>query len=193
MYTNNEPDSSDDGYGEDTQESEDDLDSTSDSSFDEFENDAFDWSVYDKEEMNSESIEEENEFEAVVKQSLIQWVVDCNIPRSHVSNLLKRLHCDANLTFLPLDSRTLLSSKRGKIQLMDMPPGKYQHFDVAAALLKVLEAMVAAGKEIPNVLNILVNIDGIPLSKSSSSDFWPILIKVLGEFFCYVSEIIRNN
>ena len=139
MYTNNEPDSSDDGYGEDTQESEDDLDSTSDSSFDEFENDAFDWSVYDKEEMNSESIEEENEFEAVVKQSLIQWVVDCNIPRSHVSNLLKRLHCDANLTFLPLDSRTLLSSKRGKIQLMDMPPGKYQHFDVAAALLKVLE------------------------------------------------------
>lgn len=189
MYTNNEPDSSDDGYAEDTQESEDDLDSTSDSSFDEFENDAFDWSVYDKEEMNSESIEEENEFEAVVKQSLIQWVVDCNIPRIHVSNLLKRLHCDANLTFLPLDSRTLLSTKRGKIQLMDMPPGKFQHFDVAAALLKVLEAMVAAGKEIPNVLYILVNIDGIPLSKSSSSDFWPILFKVLGEFFL----CIRNN
>ncbi|KAK4028296.1 hypothetical protein OUZ56_017576 [Daphnia magna] len=54
MYTN-EPDSSDDGCAEDTQESEDDFESTSDSSFDEFENDAFDWSVYDKEEMNSES------------------------------------------------------------------------------------------------------------------------------------------
>lgn len=79
LYTN-EPDSSDDGYAEDTQESEDDFDSTSDSSFDEFENDAFDWSVYDKEEMNSESIEDENEFESIVKQSLIQWVVDCNIP-----------------------------------------------------------------------------------------------------------------
>lgn len=182
MYTN-EPDSSDDGCAEDTQESEDDFDSTSDSSFDEFENDAFDWSVYDKEEMNTESIEDENEFESNVKQSLIQWVVDCNIPRCHVSNLLKRLHRDANLKFLPLDSRTLLSSKREKLQLTDMPPGKYQHFDVAAALFNVLETMAAAGKEIPNVLYILVNIDGIPLSKSSSSDFWPILFKVLGELF----------
>jgi hypothetical protein len=84
--------------------------------------------------MISESIEDENEFESIVKQSLIQWVVDCNIPRCHVSNLLNILHRDANLTFLPLNSRTLLSSKRGKLQLTDKPPGKYQHFDVAAAL-----------------------------------------------------------
>jgi hypothetical protein len=73
-----------------------------------------------------------------------------------------------------------LSSKRGKLQLTDKPPGKYQHFDVAAALLNVLEAMAAAGKEIPNVLYILVNIDGIPLSKSSSSDLSAIIFKDLG-------------
>ena len=130
--------------------------------------------------MISESIEDENEFESIVKQSLIQWVVDCNIPRCHVSNLLNILHRDANLTFLPLNSRTLLSSKRGKLQLTDKPPGKYQHFDVAAAFLNVLEAMAAAGKEIPNVLYILVNIDGIPLSKSSSSDLLAIIFKDLG-------------
>jgi hypothetical protein len=40
--------------------------------------------------------------------------------------------------------------------------------------------MAAAGKEIPNVLYILVNIDGIPLSKSSSSDLLAIIFKDLG-------------
>lgn len=101
--------------------------------------------------MTSGGPSEENEFELTVKESLIQWVVDCNIPHSNVSNLLKRLHRDANLTFLPLDSRTLMLSTRGQVQVTEMPPGKYKHFDVAAALLNVLEATAAAGKEIPNI------------------------------------------
>lgn len=44
-----------------------------------------------------------------------------------------------------------------------------------------MAAMELSGIEIPEVLYMLVNVDGIPLSKSSSSDFWPILIKILGE------------
>ncbi len=89
------------------------------------------------------------ELESTVKQSLIKWVVDCNIPRCHVTNLLKRLHNDAKLTFLPLDSRTLMSSKRGKIEVREMPPGKYQHFDIVASLQKILAAMELSGIEIP--------------------------------------------
>lgn len=83
---------------------------------------------------NSEGSPDKTELESTVKQSLIKWVVDCNIPRSHVTNLLKRLQNDANLTFLPLDSRTLMSSKREKIEVREMPPGKYQHFDTVASL-----------------------------------------------------------
>lgn len=121
-----------------------------------------------------------SEFQNVVKRSLGQWLVECFIPRCHVSYLLKRLHNDAKLTSLPLDSRTLLSSQRGKIELIEMPPGKYQPFDIAVALLNILAAIAGNGKEVPDVLYILINIDGIPLYKSSLSDFWPILIKVLG-------------
>lgn len=120
------------------------------------------------------------EFECTVKQSLIEWAVGCNIPRCHVTNLLNRLHNHAKLTFLPLDSRTLLSSKRGKIQLREMRPGKSQHFDIVASLLKLLAAMEFSETEIPDVLYMLANVDGIPLSKSSSSDFWPILLKIQG-------------
>ena len=91
------------------------------------------WSENDVEEYlsdNSEGSPDKTELESTVKQSLNKWVVDCNIPQCHVTNLLKRLHNDAKLTFLPLDSRTLMSSKRGKIEVTEMPTGKYQHFDI---------------------------------------------------------------
>lgn len=120
------------------------------------------------------------QFEENVKQSLVQWVVECNIPRCHVNNLLKRLNKDAQLNFLPLDARTLLSSKRGKVTLIDIPPGKYYHFNVENGLIDMLTDMSKRGIDIPNELKILVNVDGIPISKSSSSEFWPILVKVLG-------------
>lgn len=148
------------------------------------ETDVFLWPENDFDEYSSDSSDGSTaqiKLESTVKQILIQWVVDCNIPRCHVTNLLKRLHSDAKLQFLPLDARTLMSSKRGKIEVREMPPGKYQHCDIVASLLKILAAMELSGVEIPEVLYMLVNVDGIPLSKSSSSDFWPILIKILGE------------
>ena len=148
------------------------------------ETDVSSWPENDFDEYSSDSSNGSTaqiKHESTIKQSLIQWVVDCNIPRCHVTNLLKRLNRDAKLKFLPLDARTLMSSKRGKIEVREMPPGKYQHCDIVAALLKILAAMESSGVEIPEVLYMLVNVDGIPLSKSSSSDFWPILIKILGE------------
>ncbi|EFX72012.1 hypothetical protein DAPPUDRAFT_111113 [Daphnia pulex] len=141
---------------------------------------------------NSQGSTDNTVLESTVKQSLIKWVVDCNIPRCHVTNLLKRLHNDAKLTFLPLDSRTLMSSKRGKIEVREMPPGKYQHCDIVAALQKILAAMELSGIEIPEVLYMLVNVGGIPLSKSSSSDFWPILIKILGWEDIFVGGIYHG-
>ncbi|XP_032778985.1 uncharacterized protein LOC116917578 [Daphnia magna] len=73
-----------------------------------------------------------------------------------------------------------------------MPPGKYQPFDIAVALLNILAAIAGNGKEVPDVLYILINIDGIPLYKSSLSDFWPILIKVLGWDYILVGGIYHG-
>ena len=78
-----------------------------------------------------------------------------------------------------------MSSKRGKVDVIDMPPGKYYHFQVEPAMHAILVAMEAKGISIPEEVFILFNIDGLPLSNSSSSDFWPILCKVLGNSICY--------
>ena len=76
-----------------------------------------------------------------------------------------------------------MSSKRGKVDVIDMPPGKYHHFQVEPAIHAILVAMEAKGISISERLFILFNIDGLPLSNSSSSDFWPILYKVQGNSF----------
>lgn len=73
-----------------------------------------------------------------------------------------------------------MSSKKDKVKLTKMPSGKYQHFSLEHGLRNILSAMKSAKGKIPNVLKLIVNIDGIRLSKSSSSEFWPILVKVKG-------------
>lgn len=45
-----------------------------------------------------------------VRRNLVDWALECNVPRLHISKLLRRLVNDAGLTYLPLDSRTLLQT-----------------------------------------------------------------------------------
>ncbi|XP_032777404.2 uncharacterized protein LOC116916287 isoform X2 [Daphnia magna] len=130
--------------------------------------------------MNKDSDVGNDAYEIKVKQTILEWVVECNVPSYHVSNILRRLNVVAKLSFLPLDSRTLLSSRRGKLNVKDMFPGKYHHFGVEESLQALLLSMDSRKVPIPYELNILFNIDGLPLSNSSSSEFWPILFKVQG-------------
>ncbi len=59
---------------------------------------SLDWNnLDDNEALDGQSLLEKN-----VKTCLVDWVVECNIPRSHVNNLLKRLNNDAGLKYLPL-------------------------------------------------------------------------------------------
>lgn len=51
-------------------------------------------------------------------------------------------------------------------------PGEYYHFGLAVGLQTVLENL--SSKRI-DIVEIVIGIDGLPLSKSSKSQFWPIL------------------
>ncbi|XP_045029453.1 uncharacterized protein LOC123472249 [Daphnia magna] len=129
-----------------------------------------DWLV----NLNDENIDVSHE--EAVRRSLAEWVLDCNIPRAHVSNLLKRLNREAGLAYLPLDSRTLLKSLRSRIQCRVVEPGSYFNFGIALTLAVVLALLNS--KDIPNVLQFIWNIDGLPLVKSSGNSFWPIVGKL---------------
>ena len=59
------------------------------------------------------------------------------------------------------------------------PDGVYYHFGLSEWIREKFSDL--SDDQVPNQADILVNIDGIPLCKSSSSQFWPILGLIKGE------------
>ena len=105
---------------------------------------------------------------ARMKNSLAEWVIQCNVPRSHVNNLLRRLKSDCGLN-VPIDSRTLLNTMRSKPSLRSVTPGQYAHFGLAKGLLTLMSYHKIHSTI--TKIRIIVHVDGIPVSKSSGSQF----------------------
>ncbi|KZR98133.1 Uncharacterized protein APZ42_006587, partial [Daphnia magna] len=125
------------------------------------------------------SSESENGLEDEMKKkqddfcrTLGQWVVESNFQRVHVGKLLKCIRIHLDLSFFPRDYRTLLKTQR-KVILKAMPPGHYFHFGLIKYLFEFLSSL--SPQQIPLCIELCVNVDGIPLYKSSRSQFWPIL------------------
>lgn len=83
----------------------------------------------------------------------------------------------------PKDSRTLLQTPSScSYEIISIFPGFYCHLGIENGLRRILnnsciiEKLFLDCTEI--VLPICINIDGLPISKSSGSQFWPILIYI---------------
>nr|XP_047133576.1 uncharacterized protein LOC124811643 [Hydra vulgaris] len=88
--------------------------------------------------------------------------------RSSVNELLSILR--ENGSSLPKDARTLLKTPR-KIAKEIKCGGDYAYYGIYKGIKSVLDDKSCAG----NVIKLSINIDGIPLFKSSSKQMWPIL------------------
>lgn len=101
---------------------------------------------------------------------LRKWAVASNIPHSHLSGLLNILsNCDDSVKNMPKDPRTFLQTPR-TVQITPMPPGSYVYLGLKAGLLKILKNIKCRG-----IIDIAINIDGLPLAKSSGSELYPII------------------
>lgn len=111
-----------------------------------------------------------------ILQSLAQWTVECNVPQNTVNILLQILKYKAELTFIPKDCRTLLCSNSNKVlNLREVKPdGIYYHFGLRNGILRFISIL-----PLSECIQIAVGIDGLPISKSSSSQFWPILAYIM--------------
>ena len=105
-----------------------------------------------------------------LKDKLRYWVVDAGIPFCHVNELLQILR--PHFPDLPKDARTLVSTPK-QYNLQDVAGGTYHHFGLGNGILDRL----SSNQELVSLdnLRIKVNIDGVPLIKSTSDQFWPIL------------------
>lgn len=77
---------------------------------------------------------------------------------------------------LPKDARTLLGTQK-KVTVVKICNGEYYHFGVVNGLQNIL-GRISNFSENLKTLALQFNIDGIPLFKSSRTQFWPILATV---------------
>lgn len=85
---------------------------------------------------------------------------------------------------LPSNARTLLKTPR-KIAVKSVEPGIYYHFGLEQCIKNLLSK--THNFLTSNCIEILINIDGLPVAKSTSSQLYPILCCI---FTSYNVEVI---
>lgn len=107
-----------------------------------------------------------------LRTKLSNWAVECNITHRALSLLL--LILQQYIPSLPKDARTLLKTAK-KVDVKTVAGGKYHHIGIQQGIVNVLSQRGCN----PNVaVEIQVNVDGLPIFKSSNTQLWPILGKI---------------
>jgi len=96
---------------------------------------------------------------------LSEWTSNYNITHSALDGLLVILRKHSCFSNMPRDSRTILQTKsidNNCIQIIDS--GKYYHFGLSSGIEDNFQHDV-------NEIKLVISIDGLPISKSTSSQF----------------------
>ena len=82
---------------------------------------------------------------------------------------------------LPLDPRTLLGTPTSvSNDIKEVKGGHYYHFGIASNIVKLHKAEVLVANVSSNEIKLQVNIDGLPVFRSTNFQLWPILGMVVG-------------
>ncbi|KYN17972.1 hypothetical protein ALC57_09733, partial [Trachymyrmex cornetzi] len=132
------------------------------------------------------NLEKENDFKAF----LVQWACTHRISHVALSHLLSGLRA-ALPTFsnLPKCAKTLLRTPRSSV-ITEIFPGQYCHFSIEYSILQFLSR---SKNTVSSPIQIQIGIDGLPISRSSSNQLWPILGRIMpnGKVFligCYFGK-----
>lgn len=103
------------------------------------------------------------------RDKLTQWALDTKINHHQLRSLLTILNSEHPEDNLPKDARTLMKTSLKIISLRNVSPGQYWH----NGLTKQLSILYKDTNIME--LKLTFNIDGVPISMSSSSTLWVIL------------------
>lgn len=133
----------------------------------------------DSENELNDTVEEAVSFE----EELRQWAVNNKETHRSLNQLLPILRKQGHL--LPVDARTLLATPQ-RNTTENKCGGQYKYYGLEKGICSFLSQTES------NDVNLSVNIDGIPLFKSSGVQFWPILAKS-GHFDPFIVAIFSGQ
>lgn len=114
--------------------------------------------------------------DAKLPSQLAKWAVESKIPHNTISSLLEILQ--EYHPSLPKCARALLNTPRHH-EIKQVAGGSFYYFGVEFSLFKILSHLdTAAFSSGEPYISLQINIDGLPLFKSSNCQFWPILGRV---------------
>ena len=119
---------------------------------------------------NEMSENEENDKERQLKAAFADWAVTGRVKYTHVTMVLHVLHFF--LPFLPKDSRTLLKTMHTVSE--GYVTRKYYHFGIKQGCQKAITSTEAT-----SVITLFVNVGGLPLTKSTNNQLWPIVGRIV--------------
>lgn len=121
----------------------------------------------------SDSESDSDQFEESLHDELRHWAVKHQVPNVVTSDLLLILR--KRYPFVPKDPRTLLKTMVNYDTSFKCG-GQYYHFGISSAVNQQRNAYSLIDT-LPDqfCLKIQININGLPLFKSASDQFWPIL------------------
>lgn len=108
-----------------------------------------------------------------LQSELSEWTINFNQSNDAVNNLLqilRKYHPN-----LPNDVRTLKKTPNITLNITPMGQGRYLHI----GLEKQLKIILNNTKFLEKSLTIDIGIDGLPLTKCSSNQLWPILGRIV--------------
>lgn len=120
-----------------------------------------------------------------VKEDVKAWALKHNITHAAVGDLLKMLQEHMPYSGFPSDPRTLLKTPR-RVNIEYIEGGQLYHFGIESQIEKYLKGGIKLFclpnhpnlNVSKNIITLKVGIDGLPISKSSNLQFWPILASI---------------
>ncbi|KAL6423080.1 hypothetical protein ACFW04_010511 [Cataglyphis niger] len=107
---------------------------------------------------------------SILHEQLHIWATKYNITQKSLTALLCILREEGH-NDLPNDARTLLETLKNTI-IQECGDGHYFYYGLEKALREKLKSYKNINN---NIIEININIDGLPLTKSSQSQLWPVL------------------
>lgn len=124
------------------------------------------------EEIHTDIAEVEKNVE--FRKAIRSWAVSFNVPHLTLKALFENIN-NRFPSILPRDPRTLLKTYQTVI-IIKVGNGNYWHHGFEKSLRQIFAQVPEI--LIPKIISCNINMDGLPIYKSSKLEFWPILFNI---------------